>query len=743
MPEDDSFLRNYPFVSYVIKNLYMEEQNLNEYKVAIIIPAIKSKFLRKTLTSIFLQTLDNFHVYIGDDASKEDIQSILLDFPQEKITYKKFANNLGSIDLIAQWKRCIEMSTKEPWIWLFSDDDFMSPNCIERFVEFASHCKSDFYRFQTKKIDERDNIIQENVLPIKTKLDLFLNMKLSYRIESYAVECIFNRNLLGIFNQIPHTPLGWCFDDLLWINLLSYSSMYTIPTAWVYWRCSNLNISGGSDDKVSAIKKLEACSIYMREMQRLDLISKNESLFRYWILRQYVKKVIYIDSIDQIEEFYSKIPLLRCSSSEKYAIPATFEQVQCWNYHIQPKANISPQVLFFSYQLKVCSFEDADKVVNNLVLHNDSLRATFTKEADELMLVVSEFDPLKKYSYHCVYENREKYKESLNSFILRNEQSLDIKKDNTLVKIFIASVSGNEFYLHIFIHHLLCDEYSLSLLKKQLDSDFKIGVENQGNTIADYSLWQRRQWKHNSFTIKDYWEQKLSEAMSLSFSYTYHESGVKQYDRKVFWQLLENSRAELYRTSLTKDSVKALRNIQKKYTSSLLCVFFYAIRYLFFRYFACEKILLSSPLRNVTNRKFRETIGYLAGGLYSYDKFTKVGNFQNDMENYYFSLLQSMRFLISNHSFYGLDENELRLSNGLYVNIMPENYRVDIIEEDFVDKFVHVDNTSYYPLEVYIIEKENNVFIEYAFNKALYTEYDIKYFNNLINLSLLQIDNHD
>lgn len=653
----------------------MEFKKLETYKIAIIIPAIKRTFLRETLMSIFQQTVDNFHIYIGNDASTEDLESIVLDFPQDKITYKKFKTNLGSYDLISQWKRCIAMSNDEPWIWLFSDDDLMSPNCIEQFIAFARKHQADFYRFQARKIDEKDRIIRENTLPFKTNLDIFLNQKLSYKVESYAIECIFRRDVLKLFNKIPHTPLGWCFDDLLWVNLLlSYSSMYTIPHAWVYWRCSNLNISGSNDSKETSIQKLKACSIYIREMQNLNLISNRKRLFRHWLIKQYVDKIPYIDSLEHVEECFSQMPLLRSNCGEKYAVPSTFEQEQCWNYHIQPKVSISPQVLFFSYQLRVSSFEDADKVVNNLVLHNDSLRATFIKEADELMLVVSEFDILKKYSYRCVYEDQKTYKESLSNFILRNEQSLDIRKDNILVKIFIVSISETKFYLHIFIHHLLCDEYSLSLLKKQLDSDFKIGIENQGNTIADYSLWQRRQWKHNSLTIKDYWGQKLSEAMSIPFSYTYHESGVKQYDRKTFLQLLETSCAELYRTSLTKDSVRALRNIQKKQTSSLLCIFFYAIRFLFFHYFACEKILLSRPLRNITNRRFRDTIGYLAGGLYSYDKFAKADNYQDDMGSYYFSLLQSMGFLISNHDFYGLDGKELRLSNGVYINIMPENY---------------------------------------------------------------------
>lgn len=721
----------------------MERYNLEDYKVAIIIPAIKRKFLRKTLRSIFLQSIDNFHIYIGDDASQEDLQSIISDFPQDKITYRKFKTNLGSYDLISHWKRCIAMSNNEPWIWLFSDDDIMSSNCIEQFIALANKQKSDFYRFQTRKIDENDNIVFESLLPNVTNIDLFLNKKLSYKIESYAVECIFRRKMLDVFNQIPHTPLGWCFDDILWIKLLTYSFIYTIPNAWVYWRCSKLNISGGYDDKDSAIKKLDACCIFLKEMQKMNLTINRETLLRYWAIKQYIDKIQFVDSLDCIKKYFSLIPLLKRNRTEYYAVPATFEQEQCWNYHIQSKDCISPQVLFFNYQLNVSSLEEANQVVNKLVMHNDSLRSSFIKEDDNLMLIISRFNPHEKYCYYSIYNDMDDYKSSLDQFIQNNEQSLDIRKNNSLVRIIISSISSTDFYLHVFIHHLLCDEYSLSLMKSQLDTNFKKGIENNDNTIADYTLWQRRQWKSHSIIIKDYWKQKLSKAMKVNYSYTFHESGIRQYDRNVFLQILETSCSELYRTKLTSNSTIALRKIQKKNTPSLLCIFFYAIRFLFFQNFSFDKILISSPLRNITNRRFRDTIGYMAGGLYSYDKYEEVENIKNDIERYYFSLLQSMRYLISNHKVFGLDEQELRLSNGIYINIMPLNYRVDIIEEDYEDKTVHVNNMTYYPLEIYVIEKENAFFIEYAFNTKLYTKNDIVFFNKLLNTSLLNISHYE
>ena len=58
-------------------------------------------------------------------------------------------------------------------------------------------------------------------------------------------------------------------------------------------------------------------------------------------------------------------------------------------------------------------------------------------------------------------------------------------------------------------------------------------------------------------------------------------------------------------------------------------------------------------------------------------------------------------------------------------------------------RFVPADNMAYYPLEIYVIEKENAIFIEYAYNSALYSEYDILYFNNLLNTALLKLNNYE
>ena len=108
----------------------MKKQN----NLAIVIPAYKATFLAAALDSIAAQTCKDFTLYIGDDHSPNNLEEIVGRYREKiNLVYKRFDNNLGGKDLVAQWERCIDMTQDEEWLWLFSDDDVMEPSCVENF----------------------------------------------------------------------------------------------------------------------------------------------------------------------------------------------------------------------------------------------------------------------------------------------------------------------------------------------------------------------------------------------------------------------------------------------------------------------------------------------------------------------------------------------------------------------------------------------------------------------------------
>jgi glycosyltransferase involved in cell wall biosynthesis len=227
--------------------------------LAIVIPAFKSQFLEKTLLSISKQTDKDFTVYIGDDNSPENLQRVVSPFVNDlKILYKKFDTNLGSINLTLSWERCIELAQNEEWIWLFSDDDIMDPDCVSRFKDalVATNSKYDLYRFNTKVIDNNGNIIQHNTIhPHIESSYQFAIERLKLRRNSYVVEYIFLKKRYLESGKFVSFPLAWSSDEATWIRIAANKDIFTIAGPHVYWRYSFLNISSLSnlgDEKIEA-----------------------------------------------------------------------------------------------------------------------------------------------------------------------------------------------------------------------------------------------------------------------------------------------------------------------------------------------------------------------------------------------------------------------------------------------------------------------------------------------------------
>lgn len=234
--------------------------------LAIIIPAFKAQFLEATLTSIACQTNKNFRLYIGDDNSPEDLYSIIKNYESEiSISYHRFSDNLGGISLTRHWERCIALSKDEPYIWLFSDDDILPPDAVQRFVEVLEKTDHAYpvYRFQLAIINSEGNFITENKEYIEKETGLqFTLRRLKNKVHSAAIEYIFKRAVYEANNKFVEFPLAWCSDNASWAKFAGRSYICTIPGAPVSWRTrDSLNIS--SSAKFNA-QKFNAHLLYIR-----------------------------------------------------------------------------------------------------------------------------------------------------------------------------------------------------------------------------------------------------------------------------------------------------------------------------------------------------------------------------------------------------------------------------------------------------------------------------------------------
>lgn len=226
-------------------------------RLAIIIPAFKSRFLSQAIESIANQTCKDFTLYIGDDASCDNIKEIVDRFSNRiDIVYHKFENNLGSSNLVGQWHRSINLSHDEVYIWLFSDDDIMPEQAVELFFRtIEQHRDFDLFRFNIDLIDENGKITNPgSTHPEIESSEDFIKRRLKGETLSSVCEYIFSRKAFNSIHGFVNFPLAWGSDDATWYLISKKSGIYTIPGYLVHWRLSGINISSVTTNNKTKFK---------------------------------------------------------------------------------------------------------------------------------------------------------------------------------------------------------------------------------------------------------------------------------------------------------------------------------------------------------------------------------------------------------------------------------------------------------------------------------------------------------
>lgn len=297
--------------------------------LAIVIPAYKADFFKETLQSIRDQKDPRFTLYIFDDASPSDLKDIVeqLDFNFD-VRFIRFNKNWGGMSLVKQWERCIQNTQNEEWIWLFSDDDLMSRDCVESFYQTLENNPGyAAYRFNTEKILTDGEVVKKNSFPDSFDAIDFLNLKLSYKQESYIVEYVFSRRAYKAVGGIPDMPLAWTSDDLFCTRLADYGQIQTIRGGTVKWRYSDSNISGKAHP-ANAKQKLYASLNFVNWVMSQKHIYKNlkpSDLPVSWFVRQVRSLTAQISIYDE----------LRC------VLQLSRRDKRIWSHYLQMKKNRS------------------------------------------------------------------------------------------------------------------------------------------------------------------------------------------------------------------------------------------------------------------------------------------------------------------------------------------------------------------------------------------------------------------
>jgi glycosyltransferase involved in cell wall biosynthesis len=247
-------------------------------QLAIVIPAFRVRFLERTLRSLAAQTDRRFHVYVGDDASPEPIEPIVKLFQERlPLTYHRFSENLGGRSLTRHWSRCIALS-REPWVWLFSDDDMMEPDCVASYYRTLEATQGGFavYRFNTLIMDENDRPLRLNPPHPETESGTqFLYFLLRGLRSCIAQEAIFSRAAYDRHGWVDF-PLAWGTDNASQIVWAESKGLMRIDGARVRWRWSGQNISSTRERKLKMVKARAGMRYVEWVLERVNAVSDKD-----------------------------------------------------------------------------------------------------------------------------------------------------------------------------------------------------------------------------------------------------------------------------------------------------------------------------------------------------------------------------------------------------------------------------------------------------------------------------------
>lgn len=214
--------------------------------LAFVIPAYRSLYLRDTLNSLANQTCQDFSVYVGDDASLDNIKGIIDEFRDRlDIVYHRFDANLGGKDLVSHWERCIKLCNDEEWVCLFSDDDILEPRCVEAFMECDMREHVDVLHYNLSIINKDGQLLRRctDYPDIISPTDFFKRLA-TFAIDARMPEFVFRRKRL-LQKGLVNFDLAWRSDNATVMNVAGVKGIATIngKDTRVRWRSSDINLS--------------------------------------------------------------------------------------------------------------------------------------------------------------------------------------------------------------------------------------------------------------------------------------------------------------------------------------------------------------------------------------------------------------------------------------------------------------------------------------------------------------------
>lgn len=275
-------------------------------KFSIGIPAFKEVFFKKCIQSILDQSYTEFEVIIVNDASPNDLKSIVNTFYDDRIRYFENDSNIGAEQVVFNWNKCLSHATGDFFI-LMGDDDLMSPDYLQTFVGLIKKYP-DLNVYHCRSI-----IIDENDQPISLTFswpefeNVYENIlhRITEKRNQFISDFVYRKSHLDKEGGFYYQPLAWGADDLTAYRACGSKGIAHSDKPVFFYRSNSYSITstGNSVLKMKAtIHYFKWLKEFLVNNQPTDRIAKvtfdhlTRSLNKYERNRKVSELIVYLNA---------------------------------------------------------------------------------------------------------------------------------------------------------------------------------------------------------------------------------------------------------------------------------------------------------------------------------------------------------------------------------------------------------------------------------------------------------------
>ncbi len=183
-------------------------------KISIVVPAFKIKYLQECIDSILAQTYKKIELIIINDASPEDIDSVVNQYNDLRIKYYKNEKGFGGYNVIKNWNKCLKYATGD-FLICMGDDDKLLPNCLSDYVRLIEKYPGlDIYHSRTCFINEKSEYIGIQTAAPEIESVYSLIWHVWNGRETLIGDFLFRTKSLRTFGGFYYEPWAWHSDRI-------------------------------------------------------------------------------------------------------------------------------------------------------------------------------------------------------------------------------------------------------------------------------------------------------------------------------------------------------------------------------------------------------------------------------------------------------------------------------------------------------------------------------------------------